>query len=391
MRVTMLFFAGCLMLSAVDSALGNEGAVRFQVPLDNLGIRSEPGSGHAEITLAEGRGEVEVEGLRLVPHDDPLGAGRIMGYAAWLVNSENALGKINLGFLFPDAQGKARLNFNIADSRRTNLGSQGFNMVVITLEAELDLARPQPSGPPIIAGHIPGTPTPVTPPPAAEVFMGKLTDDVFGFQPETVIIFSGQTIRWTNVSPEYVIPHTATRTEAFDGTTFGPGQEFDSGPVPFGQSFSRTFTLPAGVPAGVFNYHCIPHAELAPLGMTGRIVVVAQPTFCTATLTGAEEVPPVTTAATGSATLELNPTLGTLTYTVTTSGLSGVAAHIHEAPAGVNGPIIFGLEGGPTTWSGKTAPLSAEQVTTLKSGGFYVNVHTAANPGGEIRGQIQCQ
>lgn len=386
MRVGIGCLAGFLVL--VGSALGDDGsAVRFQVPLDNLGVRSEPGSGHAEIVLAEGRGEVRVEGLRLVPHDDPLGVGRIMGYGVWLVNSENALGKINLGFLFPDAQGRAQLTFNIAGARRTNLGSQGFNLVVVTVETELDVDRPQPSGPPIIAGHIPGTPAPVTPLPAVEVFMGKLTEDVFGFQPETVTIFSGQTVRWTNVSPEYIAPHTATHTEAFDG----PGIDFDSGPVPFGQSFSQTFTLPEGVPAAVFNYHCVPHAEVFPLGMTGRIVVIAQPTFCTATLSGAQEVPPVATSATGSATFALNPTLGTLTYNVTTSGLSGVAAHIHQGSPRVNGPIVFGLEGGPTVWSGATAPLSAEQVAILKSGGFYINVHTAANPGGEIRGQIQCQ
>ncbi len=277
MRVVKMFcITGICTLLAVHHAFAND-AVRFQVPLDNLGVSAEPGSGNATIILAEGNGEVNLEGLRLVPHDDPLGAGRIMGYAAWLVNSENALGKLNLGFLFPDSQGRARLRFDISSSRRTNLGSQGFNMVVITLETELDLSRPQPSGPPIIAGHIPGTPAAVTPPPAVEVFMGKLTDDVFGFQPQTVTILSGQTIRWTNVSPEYILPHTATRTDAFDGTTFGAGQEFDSGSVPFGQSFTQTFTLPEGVPAGVFNYHCIPHAELAPLGMTGRILVVAPP------------------------------------------------------------------------------------------------------------------
>lgn len=52
--------------------------------------------------------------------------------------------------------------------------------------------------------------------------------------------------------------------------------------------------------------------------------------------------------------------------------------------------LRFGLEGGPTRWTGKTLALTAEQKATLLSGGFYVNVHTAANPGGEIRGQISC-
>lgn len=57
MRVRIGFLAGCLVLSVAGSALSDDGgAVRFQVSLDNLGVRSEPGSGHAEIILAEGRG-----------------------------------------------------------------------------------------------------------------------------------------------------------------------------------------------------------------------------------------------------------------------------------------------------------------------------------------------
>jgi hypothetical protein len=233
MRAVKILLLGSLMLLAAGHSVAGD-AIRFQVPLDNLGVRSEPGSGHATVVLAEGRGEVNVEGLRLVPHNDPLGVGHVVGYAAWLVNSEDALGKLNLGFLFPNANGVAQLKFNVSGSPRANLALPGFNMVVITAETELDAGRSQFSGPPIIAGHIPGTPTPQTPLPAVEVFMGKLADDVFGFQPETVTIFSGQTIRWTNVSPEYVAPHTATHTGAFDR----PGIAFDSGPVPLSQSFT---------------------------------------------------------------------------------------------------------------------------------------------------------
>ena len=144
-------------------------------------------------------------------------------------HSENALGKLNMGFLFPDDDGVARLNFSASDSKKANLTTQNFNLVVITLETELDLARPQPSGAPIAAGPIPGTPAAVTPLLAVEVFMGKLTDDVFGFESKTVTIFSGQTVRWTNVSPAFILPHTATRTKAIDGTAFGGDQEFNRG------------------------------------------------------------------------------------------------------------------------------------------------------------------
>ena len=106
-----------------------------------------------------------------------------------------------------------------------------------------------------------------------------------------------------------------------------------------------------------------------------------------ATLDGAQETPPVVTAATGSATLVLNGD-DTLTYDVITTGLTGTMAHIHLGAAGVPGPIIINLVGGPAIWSGTTAPLTAEQKAQLKAGLLYVNVHTAANVNGEIRGQI---
>lgn len=385
--VKNFLFAGSLIILTIGVVFADDDPIQFNVPLDNLANQSESGSGLAGVVLERGAAQVDMEGLQQVPHDNPLGSGRIMGYAAWLINSENALGKINMGFLFPDEDGRARLRFSASNSKRTDFTSQSFNMVVITAETTLDLARSQPSGPPIAAGHIPSTPAAVTSLPAVEVFMGDLNRDVFGFSEPTITIFSGQAVRWTNVSPEFIIAHTATRAADVDGTAFGGDQEFDSGPVPFGGSFTRTFTLPAGVPAGIFNYHCTPHQ---PLGMVGRIVIIAKPTKCTATLTGAEETPPVTTSAKGSATLTLNPTQMTLTYDMTTNGLTGIAAHIHEAPVGVAGPIRFPLEGGPTHWAGKTTALTAEQKATLLSGGFYVNVHTDANKAGEIRGQITC-
>jgi plastocyanin len=384
--VNNLLFAGALTILTTGAARADDDPIR--VPLLNLSNQAEPGLGVAGIVLERGEAQIDMLELQQVPHDNPLGSGRIMGYAAWLVNSENALGKMNLGFLFPDGDGRARLRFSASSSKRTDLTSQGFNMVVITAETTLDLARPQPSGPPIAAGQIPGTPAAVTAPPAVEVFMGDLNHDVFGFSEPTITIFSGQSVRWTNVSPEFITAHTATRTEAGDGTAFGGDQEFDSGAVPFGGAFTRTFTLPAGAPAGIFNYHCTPHQAL---GMVGRIVIIAKPTKCAAALTGNAETPPVTTSARGSATITLNPTQMTLTYDVTASGLTGIAAHIHEAPAGTAGPIRFPLVGGPTRWTGKTAALTAEQKATLLSGGFYVNVHTDANKGGEIRGQISCE
>jgi hypothetical protein len=104
-------------------------------------------------------------------------------------------------------------------------------------------------------------------------------------------------------------------------------------------------------------------------------------------LTGDQETPKVSTSALGDATFVVNSN-GTITYSVTTSGLTGTAAHIHTGAFGIAGAIIFPLTGGPTTWSGTTAAMTSAQFSTLQADGLYVNVHTAAHPNGEIRGQI---
>lgn len=118
---------------------------------------------------------------------------------------------------------------------------------------------------------------------------------------------------------------------------------------------------------------------------------VPAPTFFTAHLNGSQETPPVDTAASGTGSLTLNPADNTITCSITTTGITGTFAHIHLAPAGVAGDIIVPLTGGPTTWSCPSSPsavLTAEQVTALQEGRLYFNVHSAAHPGGEIRGQI---
>jgi hypothetical protein len=113
-------------------------------------------------------------------------------------------------------------------------------------------------------------------------------------------------------------------------------------------------------------------------------------TVKSATLVGAQENPAVTTAATGTAFFTVDLDSGAISGSATTFGITGSAAHIHEAAVGVNGPIIVPLTEGPTgTWSTpEGALLTATQLESFRAGNLYVNVHTAANPGGEIRGQI---
>ncbi len=114
----------------------------------------------------------------------------------------------------------------------------------------------------------------------------------------------------------------------------------------------------------------------------------------TVTLTATAEVPaPTGTSAStgGTATFEIEDDMK-LKYEVQVTALTGVAtfAHIHEGAPGVPGGIVITLTvAADGTISGTTASaLTAEQVSKLQSGAYYVNVHTGMNPAGEIRGQI---
>jgi hypothetical protein len=111
----------------------------------------------------------------------------------------------------------------------------------------------------------------------------------------------------------------------------------------------------------------------------------------TATLTGADEVPANTTAGRGTLTAELETMERTLTYRVTYSGLTGPAtmAHFHgPAAPGANAPPTIVMQSAASPISG-AALLTEAQADDLVAGKWYFNVHTQANPGGEIRGQIK--
>jgi hypothetical protein len=108
------------------------------------------------------------------------------------------------------------------------------------------------------------------------------------------------------------------------------------------------------------------------------------------TLSGDQEVPAVKTAASGSGTITINADKS-VSGSVTTTGIAGTMAHIHIAAAGKNGPVIVPLtKSGEGTWSvAAGAKLTDDQFTAYKAGGLYVNVHSAENKGGEIRGQLK--
>jgi hypothetical protein len=106
-------------------------------------------------------------------------------------------------------------------------------------------------------------------------------------------------------------------------------------------------------------------------------------------LDGRHEIPAVSTAATGtgSVTILMDQSVS---GKVVTSGVAGTAAHIHMAPAGQNGPVIVTLsKTADNVWSVPPGiRLTDAQYEQFKQGNLYVNVHSAANPNGEIRGQL---
>ena len=162
--------------------------------------------------------------------------------------------------------------------------------------------------------------------------------------------------------------------------------------VPLTQTSPGVWTVPAGstltVPqiesllAG--NLYVNVHTAANPGGeiraQIGRQVFFAR-------LTGAQEVPAVTTSASGSGSFIFDPETRTLSGTVTTVGVAGTVAHVHTGAVGVAGPITIPMSGGPT-WTLPATVLTEAQVADLLGGLMYANVHSAANPGGEIRGQI---
>jgi hypothetical protein len=112
----------------------------------------------------------------------------------------------------------------------------------------------------------------------------------------------------------------------------------------------------------------------------------------TARLTGTAEVPSVTTTAgTGAAKVSLDPATKKLEWSITYSKLSGppTMAHFHgPAGAGANAPPVITITPPLDSPISGSAVLTDAQIADLKAGSWYINIHTAQNPKGEIRGQV---
>jgi hypothetical protein len=110
-----------------------------------------------------------------------------------------------------------------------------------------------------------------------------------------------------------------------------------------------------------------------------------------ATLDGKSEVPPNASTGTGTADIDYDAATKKLSWKLTYSGLSGpaTAAHFHgPAEPGKNAGVAVAIPNAVETPAEGSAILTDAQAADLVAGKYYVNVHTAANPGGEIRGQV---
>ncbi len=122
----------------------------------------------------------------------------------------------------------------------------------------------------------------------------------------------------------------------------------------------------------------------------GALPANAETVTLKADLKGTNEVPPNTSPATGKAEATLNTETRVLNWKVTYAGLTGPAmgAHFHgPSEPGKNAGIVLPFKTVQSPIEG-TATLTENQAADLLAGKWYANIHTAANPGGELRGQM---
>jgi len=144
----------------------------------------------------------------------------------------------------------------------------------------------------------------------------------------------------------------------------------------------RMLTLTTFILAGFAIY--------SPVTGSGATALASEMTIA-GVATGAEEVGPVTSPGKARARFVFDDNANTLAYSVTVTGLSPslvTASHIHRAPAGANGPVVYPIATTGFTQASGTLDLTAEDVADLRAGNFYLNVHSVEHPGGFARLQL---
>ena len=135
----------------------------------------------------------------------------------------------------------------------------------------------------------------------------------------------------------------------------------------------------------------VPIVTLLAIGGCGMSPMASTSTALTARLSGASEVPAVMTAADGRVEARLMADSNVLSWTITYAGLSGpvTGAHFHgPTMAGQNAAVVVPIGAPLASPITGSASLTPSQAADLLAGRWYVNLHTASNPNGEIRGQV---
>jgi Cu/Zn superoxide dismutase len=151
-------------------------------------------------------------------------------------------------------------------------------------------------------------------------------------------------------------------------------------PIKEEQTMTRTFLRPT-----LAILACVGALALASPSMAAVVKMKAD-------LKASNEVPPTSSKGTGMVDVTYNTATKMLSWKGTYSGLTGpaTAAHFHAGGPGKNGGVVVPIFQGPSAKSpfAGSKKLTAAQASQLMAGDWYVNIHTAANKGGEIRGQV---
>ena len=156
---------------------------------------------------------------------------------------------------------------------------------------------------------------------------------------------------------------------------------------PRGRRLSDSVTILVGIAAILTGIGC---ARVSDSMSDTKTKMAEAGRAAATTLSGAQEVPPVNTPGTATSTVVVSGDKN-IGGNIEVNGFTSTAAHVHEGAPGRNGPVIIPLvKSGPNSWS--VAPntiLTSEQFDAYQRGNLYVNVHSAANPNGEVRAQLK--
>lgn len=183
---------------------------------------------------------------------------------------------------------------------------------------------------------------------------------------------------------------TASSVELWQGAPGASGSlvaTLGGGPIRFCGRVTGLTPAQVSVIRGGGLHLAVPTAA-ASTGEIGGPMTEATSYHFTAHLKGASMVPPVTSAATGFVAATLDVATGVLSYQIDVTGLSGTDGQINIGFFNQPAIITGSYPGGPTTWTGSTAPLPGAFLELLFRQGFHVTICSTAHPGGEIRGQL---